>query len=57
MLQASKKIVVTATAPRVSISKVYQHHRFFHFGFRARMRILGIRTLEGNYSKMMFAVS
>jgi len=57
MLQASKKIVVTATAPRVSISKVYQHHRYFHFGFRARMRILGMRTLEGNYSKMMFAVS
>jgi hypothetical protein len=52
MLQASKKIAVTTTAPRVSISKVYQHHRF-----RARMRILGMRTLEGNYSKMMFAVS
>ena len=49
MLQASKKIALTATAPRVSsICTVYQQHRYLHLGLRARMRTLRLAMVGGD---------
>ena len=55
MLQASKKILVAQIAPRSSISWLKQQHWSFQSGFTVQKRVLRMKSLGGDYSRMMFA--